>query len=100
MLRQNRYVFLSLAQRRQVDVDDVQAVVEVLAETSLLHHLLQIAVGRGDDADVDLDRLHAAEAHELALLDDTQQLRLRLERNVADLVEENGPLVRQVAETL
>ena len=65
-----------------------------------VHHLAQIDVGRGDDADVDLDRLDAAEAHELALLDDAQQLGLGLERDVADLVEEDRALVGQLEQPL
>ena len=40
------------------------------------------------------------EAHELALLDHAQQLGLRLERDVADLVEEDRPLVGQLEEPL
>ena len=47
-----------------------------------------------------LDRLHAAEAHELALLHHAQQLGLRLGRNVADLVEEDAALVGEVVEPL
>ena len=66
----------------------------------LLHHLPQVDVGRGDDPDVDLDRLHAAEAHEIALLDHAQQLGLRLERDVADLVEEDAALVGEVEHPL
>ena len=80
--------------------DDVQPVEQVLAEPALLHHLPQVDVGGGDDADVDLDRLHAAEAHELALLDHAQQLGLRLERDVADLVEEDAALVGEVEQAL
>ncbi len=37
---------------RDADRDDVQAVVEVLAERALLDHLLEVAVRGGDDADV------------------------------------------------
>ena len=80
--------------------DDVQPVEQVLAEPALLHHLPQVDVGRGDDPHVDLDRLHAAQAHELALLHDAQQLGLRLERDVADLVEEDAALVGQLEEPL
>ena len=97
---EQRDVVLALAQRRQLDRDDVQAVEEILAELALLHHLPQIDVGRGDDAHVDLDRLHAAEPHELALLDHAQQLGLRLERDVADLVEEDAALVGEVEQPL
>ena len=62
--------------------------------------LPQVDVGRGDDAHVDLDRLDPAEPHELALLDDAQQLGLRLERDVADLVEEDRALVGELEQAL
>ena len=97
---EQRDVVLAIAQRRQLDRDDVQPVEQILAEPPVLHHLPQVDVGRGDDADVDLDRLHAAEAHELALLDHAQQLGLRLERDVADLVEEDAALVGEVEQPL
>ncbi len=69
MVDQQRDVILAVAQRRQLNRDDVQAIEEILAEFPFLHHLPQVDVGRGDDAHVDLDRLHPAEAHEVALLD-------------------------------
>ena len=74
----------------------MEPVEQILAEPSLLHHLAKIDVGSGDDAHVDLHRLHAAQAHELAVLDDAQELRLRLERNVSDLVEEDAAFVAEV----
>ena len=97
---EQRDVVLAIAQRRQLDRDHVEAVEEILAELPFLHHLPQVDVGRGDDADVDLDRLHAAEPHEVALLDHAQQLGLRLERDVADLVEEDAALVGEVEQSL
>src|SRR6185436_11049433 len=100
VLREQRHIVTPLPQRREVDADDVQAIVEVLAEAAVLHLLLQIDVGGGNDADVDLDRLHAAEAHELTLLHDAQQLGLRLDRHVADLVEEDAALVGQIEHAL
>src|SRR6266403_2095495 len=83
----------SRAQRRKHDRDDVQAVVEVLAEASRLHLGLEVLVGGGEDADVDLERAVAAHPFELALLEHAQDLRLRLERHVADLVEEERAAV-------
>ena len=85
---------------RQLHGDDVQAVVQVLAELPLVHHVAQVDVGRRDDADVHLDRFDAAEPHELPLLDHAQELGLRLERDVADLVEEDRALVGQLEEPL
>ena len=89
-------VVAPLAQGRHVDVDDVEPVVEVLAEGSLADLLLEVAVGRGDDAHVDLDRLLAADALELALLEHAQDLDLHVLVDLADLVEEEGALVGEL----
>ena len=45
-------------------------------------------MGRGDDPQIGPDRRAAADRHELARLQHAQQAGLRLERHVADLVEE------------
>src|SRR2546427_10433989 len=73
-----------------MDGEDVQAVVEVFAEALLLDEASEVAVRRGDQADVDLDRPGAADTLELLLLEDPEELRLELERDLADLVEEEG----------
>jgi hypothetical protein len=52
------------------------------------------AVGRGDHPHVDLDGLVAADALELALLEEAEQLDLGRRREIADLVEEQGAAVR------
>src|SRR5690606_35621472 len=85
-----------LAQRRQVDRDDVEAVVEVLAELAVADQLFEVAVGGGDQAHVDAEGLDAADALELRLLDRAQQLDLDLLRDLADLVEEEGAAVGEL----
>ena len=90
VLDQRRDVLAPLAQRRDLDVDDVEAVVEVVAELARLDLAPQVAVGGGDDADVDLDRRRGADRQDLLRLDGAQQLDLQAERQVADLVEEDG----------
>ena len=50
--------------------------------------VVEVAVGRGDDAHVDVQRLVAADALERALLQEAQELHLRRRRDLADLVEE------------
>src|SRR3546814_18011742 len=62
--------------------------VEVFAEQALAHHLAQVAMSRRDDAHVGADRRAAANGGVLALLQHPQQAGLRLQRHVADLVEE------------
>ena len=56
---------------------DVQPVEQILAEAALGDLGLDVAVGRRDDAHVDLDGLLAAHALELALLQHAQQLELQ-----------------------
>src|SRR5207247_11252606 len=54
---------------------------------------LEVLVGGREDAHVDLERAVAADPLELALLQDAQDLGLRLRPHVADLVEEERPAV-------
>ena len=81
---------------RHPDRNHVEPVVEVLAERSFLHRLLQVDVGRGNQPEVGLDRVRAADALDLALLDGAQQLRLQLVPQVADLVEEQRAAAGQL----
>ncbi len=51
-------------------------------------------MGGGDDADIGADRRAPADGDVFALLQHAQQARLRLERHVADLVEEQRAALR------
>src|SRR5258707_6745113 len=75
---------------------DAQAVVQVLAEATLADGTLQVDVGRAEHPHVDLDRAVAAHRLEAAVLQDPQQLGLKLQGQLADLVEEQGAPVRHL----
>ncbi len=85
-----------LAERRQPDRDDVEAVVQVLAEAPFPGDRGEVAVRRGDEPHVHLHRLLAADALEAPLLQDPQELHLHGGRQLADLVEEERPLVGEL----
>ena len=93
MLDEPRDVADPLAQRRQHDLHDGQAVVEILAEPAGPHLGLEVAVGRGHHADV--HRVVALAAHllDLAGLQHAQQLGLQIEAELAELVQEDGATV-------
>ena len=55
---------------------------------------------RRDHARVDADRRRRADAHEPLVLQEAQEVRLRLERQVADLVEEDGAAFRALQAAL
>src|SRR5688572_18050130 len=64
-------------QRRQLDADDVEAKVEVLAEPALSDSLQEVAICRGDDSNVHATNVVGANGTYLALLYGTQQANLR-----------------------
>ena len=66
----------------------VQPMIEVAAELLRAHQAEQFLVAGGQHAGVDRDRLHPADAPDLLFLQRAQQLRLDIQRQVRDFVEE------------
>ena len=62
----------SLAQGRHRDRKDIEAIVEIASERSVLDHALEVAVRRGDDPHIHALGPGAAKAFELALLQNPQ----------------------------
>ena len=90
---QREQVVRALAQRRDVKVHHVEAVEQVLPELAANDRFLQDAVRRGDDADIDLHRLRAADAVDLAFLDGAQQLGLKPDIHFRYLVQQQRAAV-------
>src|SRR5947207_5224525 len=76
--------------------ENIQPVVEVRTEGSLLHHPAQIAIGGGDQSHVRANRPCPAQPLEFLLLQNAQQLRLQLKRNVAYFIQKQRALVRDL----
>ncbi len=95
-LDQLRDLFAPLAQGRNVHFDHLQPVVEVFAERALAHHRFEIAIGRGNHPHVDFDRAVAAQFRELAVLQHVQDLGLQRLRHLADFVEHDGAVLREL----
>src|SRR5207247_1089364 len=89
MIRKQRDVLTMLPKRRQRDMDDVQAIEEITAESPGLDFLRKIPVGARDDADVDPDRLGATDRPHLFLLNHAQELHLQVQRHLADFIEKD-----------
>ena len=85
--RQQRDVFHTLTQRGNPNRKDVETIVKVFAELPRGGHLRQITARSGHEPDIDPLSLGAAQPLELPFLQHPQQLRLKFERNVADLVK-------------
>ena len=94
MVGEQEDVASPVAQRRQVDGKDVQAVEEVGAEPPGGEVLFEDPIRCRDDPNVDLDHPAGTERLELLLLQDAQQLDLRRGGKLPHLVEEDRPPVR------
>src|SRR6185436_5454780 len=76
---------------RHVEVDHVDAEEEVLAEHTFLDCGLEVPVRCRDDPGIDGQLLVPAHRPYPSLLDGTEELRLESQRQLPDLVEEQGP---------
>ena len=81
-------VLHALAQRRQLDGEHRHAVEQVLAEAPRAHLLHEVAVGGAHEAEVARDAALAADAGDALVLQRAQELGLDLQRQLADLVQE------------
>ena len=76
-------VLAPLAEGHDVERQDVQPVVEVLAQRLLLHGLDEVAVRARNDAHVARKLLVPADPSERARLEDAQELDLQVRRHLA-----------------
>ena len=67
---EQRDVLTALAQCRNADIDDVEAVIKILAEASVHHEFLQVAMRGGDHAHVDFTGFNTADGPHLVFLQD------------------------------
>src|SRR5262249_17537362 len=74
---QQHHIITAIAERRNLNLEHIDAVIQIRAERPVRDRLLQIAVGRGDDANIGAADAGTAETLELALLQEPQQLGLR-----------------------
>src|SRR5208283_4273783 len=93
MLRQQQDIVAAVAQGRQLDLHDVQPVKQILAELAAADGLREVAVRRGNEADIDAQLLRAADARERAVLQKAKQLGLKRLAHVGDFVEKNRAAV-------
>src|ERR1700745_995488 len=96
MLHQQRNVCGALSQRRNIDRENVNTVVEVAAKLILADHFFQVAVSSGHNPDVDFPFRGTAQPLDFPLLQTAKEFRLPLPRDVADLVKKQRALIGQL----
>src|SRR5690606_23741210 len=96
LFREEPDIAAALAERRECDGHDGQAMIHVLPQLPLLERLPHVLVRGGDDANVDGDLLLSAESPERPLLERPQELDLDVRLHLGDLVEEERPAVGEL----
>jgi hypothetical protein len=78
---------------RHGDRKNIQPVPEILPEATLADFLFQIAIGSGNNSNIDSYRVGAAQAFKLTGLYHLEQLGLQFQRQFADLIQKQGSAV-------
>src|SRR5262249_31525366 len=84
---QKKNVTAPLAQRRDMHLEHLNSIVEILTKIAAVDCLGEIAVRGGDDAHVGLQRPRASETPKFTLLENSQKLCLRLPAHFTDFIE-------------
>src|SRR5437868_7704310 len=91
-------VFPALTQRRNTQMNLVQAMKQIVAERALLYLIFQIAAGRRDDPSIGRNFLDPTNTVIRSSVQNAQQLHLRARFEFTDFVEEQCALVGQLEE--
>jgi hypothetical protein len=65
---ERRDIGAALTQRREFNREEAQSIKKVLAKSTRIYLFLQVAIGRGNDADIDLATPRFPEALQFVLL--------------------------------
>src|SRR5262249_7901436 len=96
MAHKQRDVLGPLPKRWKVDRKHLQPIEQVGAKLARLHEFFERTIRGSNYPDVGPDRLRAADPLELLLLQHAKKLRLKIQRQVADLVKHEGASVREL----
>src|SRR5262245_57285376 len=85
----------AFAERRDVDSNHAEAVVQILSKLAFRDALFEVGVGRRKHANIHSLGTTLAHGDDFVLLEESQKLWLYIERKITDLVEEQRPARRR-----
>src|SRR5438094_369662 len=95
MLRQQWKVFLAVAQRRQMNGEDGQPIIQIFAQPSFLNRIPRFLVCRRDNADIEFKFLFSSEPADFAVFQNSQKLWLELRGHFSNFIEKQCSTIRQ-----
>ena len=94
MLHKGRQILAPFSQRRQLNGEHNDAMIQVAPESAGINKLFEIAMRSDYHADIDSSRFGRADAFDLTLLQDAKQFGLHGGGHVANLVQEKRTAMR------
>src|SRR4029453_6207971 len=88
----------AVAERRNLDLDDVDPEEEILAKSAAAHVFPDVPVRGSDETSIERPRLSGTQPADDALLQRAQELCLKHRVHLAELVEEEAAAVRRLEE--
>ena len=88
MLGQQDDVFSPFTERRDVQLDGIDAIKQVLTKRAFVYFIQQLGVGGTNQPHIDMDRFYGTQADNLPFLQCRQQFGLHRKRQVPDFIEE------------
>ena len=85
-----------LSQRRNLDADGINPVVQIRTEPAGIHETTQVLVGGTNDSHINLDQPRPTNLGDFLFLQHAQQFRLNLLAEIPHLVKEQRAAVRQL----
>src|SRR5579884_3052638 len=98
-MRDHWNIFTPISQRRNLNVEHLQSVQEILTERSLGHEFFQIAITGNDKANVNRSSLGLTNSSNFSFLDNPQEFCLQCRSRVRNFVKENRPSIRRFKQT-
>ncbi len=97
--RENGQIGHALAQGREGNLEDVEAIEEIFAKIAFFESFVKVAIGGGDDADVDGDFIFSTQAAYARIFQNTQEFGLRAGGHFGEFVEEQRAVLGELETT-
>src|SRR4051812_10476119 len=98
-LREHLHVVFAIPQRWKRESHDIESVVQILSKRAGSNGMAEVHMGRRDHTDVDLPNALPAHSSDASGLQRAEKLGLQVERQTADLVEEDRASISELEQT-
>jgi len=93
VLHQQRHIFFPLPQRRDQNLNDVQAMIQVLTKCAICHALVKRTIAGGDNTHIHRNRLLSSHPLKCPRFKNPQKFRLHRQCNVGNLIQKQCPAI-------